>query len=122
MTNKDQALHDFWAGFGLTAYDENTVPENAEMPRLTYNVVLASFNEPQAMTASLWYRTRSWEEISDKAAQIAREIGRGGKIVHYDGGAVWIKRGSPFSQRVSDEDDTIRRILINIEAEFLSAD
>ena len=120
--NKDEALHAFWQSFGWTTYDENTVPENAEMPRLTYNVVLASFNEPQAMTASLWDRTRSWQRISDKAAEIGREIGRGGIMLPIDDGAIWIKRGDPFSQRVSDEDDTIRRIIINIEAEFISAD
>lgn len=120
--NKDQALHSFWAGFGLTTYDENTVPENAPMPRLTYNVATASFNENVAMTASLWYRTRSWEEIGNKAAQIAREIGRGGKVIPFDDGAIWIRRGTPFSQRISDEDDMIRRILINVDAEYVSAD
>jgi len=49
-------------------------------------------------------------------------VGMGGVFVPYDGGAIWITRGSPFSQRISAEssNDT-RRIHININAEFLSA-
>lgn len=120
--NKEQALHAFWASFGLTTYDENTVPEDAAMPRLTYSVVSDSLGSTVAPSASLWYRTSSWQEITEKKEQISSAIGRGGKLVHYDGGAIWIKRGVPFSRRVHDEDDKIRRIYINIEAEFLSAD
>ena len=36
--DKAQALHSFWSGFGLTAYDENTVPDGAQLPYITYEV------------------------------------------------------------------------------------
>jgi hypothetical protein len=35
---------------------------------------------------------------------------------------VWIYRGSPFSQRMSDVDDTVRRIIINITVEYFTND
>lgn len=118
--NKNEALHNFWSSFGIPAYDENTVPDDAPLPRLTYSVSVSEFDDPVSNSASIWYRTRSWEAITLKAEEIYDTIGLGGLIVNYDGGKIWIKRGSPFYQRMSDEDDTIRRIYINIETEFFN--
>lgn len=119
-----QTLHQFWSSFGLKAYDENTVPDNALSANngkyLTYSVVVSNFDEPVLASASLWYKDTSWAAISQKAQQISDALGEGGSLVAYDNGALWIKRGSPFAQRMSDEDDTIRRIYINVEYEFLS--
>ena len=119
--NEIQALHNFWSGFDWVAYDESTVPENADMPRITYNVSTANFDEPVALNANLWDYSRSWEQITEKAGIINDTIGLGGKIVPFDGGALWIKRGVPFSQRMTDPDDMIRRIYINIEVEYFTA-
>lgn len=118
--DKAQTLQEFWSGFGMEAYDENTVPSNAFLPRLTYNVTLDSFENTVAMSASLWYRSTSWAEITKKSEEISKAIGQGGKIIKCDGGYVWIKRGSPFSQRMADPDDSIRRIYLNIEVDFLT--
>lgn len=124
--DKEQALHRFWSSFGLTAYDENTVPDNAMTANngkyLTYNVATASLDEPTPIYANLWYKSSSWAEITAKAEEMAQTIGRGGKLVSFDGGYIWICRGVPFSQRLADDDDTIRRIYINVMAEYLSAD
>lgn len=123
--DKAMALHRFWSSFGIPAYDESTVPTGADAPAfpyLTYNVVEDSFDNTVAMTASLWYRGSSWHEITQKAELIAVSVGLGGKLIPFDGSSLWIKRGTPFAQRMSDEsDDMIRRIYINIEAEYFSA-
>lgn len=120
--DKEQALHSFWSGFSLPAYDENTVKENQALPYITYNVVTDSFGSNVAMSASLWYRSASWAAITQKANDIAAYIGRDGRRLPYTDGVLWIKRGTPFAQRVSDENDTIRRIYLTIEAEYISAD
>lgn len=125
-TKKEQALHRFWSSFDLTAHDESTVPtgDNApSFPYITYNVVTDSIGDPVALTASVWYRSSSWADVTEKAESIGKEIGLGGKLIPYDNGALWIKRGTPFAQRMADEsDDMVRRIYLNIEAEFISAD
>ena len=115
---KEQAYHAFWAGFGWTTYDENTVPDDAAMPRATYNVSVAEFGDPVANTVSLWDRTTSWASVTNKANEIYAAIGLGGKLIPFDGGYIWIKRGTPFYQRMADEDDSIRRIYINVEVEY----
>ena len=120
---KASALYNFWSGFGLTAYEENTVPTDATFPYITYQVATDSFGSEVALTASVWYRDTSWVEANAKAEEISRYISRGGKTIPVDGGALWLKRGTPFSQSMGDEtDDLIKRKYLNITAEFLTAD
>ena len=122
---KEQAIHQFWSGFGLKAYDEQTVPTGDDAPAfpyITYEVITDSLGYPVALTGSLWYRSTSWTDITDKKDQIAEYIGYGHKIIKIDGGYMYLTRGTPFAQRMGDEnDDMIRRIFINIECEYLTA-
>ena len=105
----------------MKAYDENTVAENATFPRITYSVSTDSIGNLVILSASLWYNTRSWEDISKKADEIAADLGHGGKIIKIDNGYLWLVKGSPFAQRMSEPSDKmVRRIIININAEFLT--
>lgn len=120
---KAAAIYKFWSGFGLTAYEENTVPTDAAFPYITYHLVTDSFGREVAATASLWYRGESWTAINAKTEEISQKISRGGKIISCDGGAIWLKRGQPFAQSMGDEsDDLIKRKYLNIIAEFMTAD
>lgn len=118
--NKIQALTAFWNGFGLPAFDENSVPDDLTMPYITYDVSDDSFGSVLANNASLWYRSSGWGEITEKEQEIADFITRGGRMIAYDGGALWIKPASPWAQRMSDSsDDMIRRIVLSVTVEFL---
>jgi len=118
--DKAQAIHTFWSGFGLPAYDENTVPDNAPLPYITYGVQTASIDETVYPSASIWYRGKSWEAISKKADEIYEAIKRAPQTQKVDGGRMFITPGTPFAQRMSDEDDSIRRILIQVNIEFFT--
>ncbi len=117
---KEQALHSFWSQFGIKAYDSNTVPEDAELPRITYNVITDNFDSPNVLNASIWDRSRSWESVTNILHTLEQNLGYGGQTITYDSGMMWVKRGRPFAQRMSDPDDSIRRIFINIEVEYIS--
>ena len=120
---KAAAIYQFWNSFGLTAYEENTVPHDAVFPYITYQLVTDSFGLEIQITASLWYRSESWTAINAKAEEISQKISRGGKIISCDGGAIWLKRGQPFAQSMGDEsNDLIKRKYLNITAEFMTAD
>ena len=120
--DKSQAIDNFWNRFGIPAYDENTVPQDAPFPRITYNVETDSFDNPVGMNASLWYRSRSWKDISQKAEEIGEYITKMfPPTIQIDGGRLYITKGSPFAQRMNDPDDSIRRIYLSIEAEYLTA-
>lgn len=119
---KAQALQSFWSGFGLPAYDSTDVPDNAQMPYITYSVSTDSLDNVVNMNASLWYRTSSWKDITDKADQIAEAIVKmNPPSIQLDNGRLYIAKGTPFAQRMSDEDGNVRRIYLNIQAEFLTA-
>ena len=120
---KAAAIYQFWSGFGLTAYEENTVPTDAAFPYITYQLVTDNFDREIPLTASLWYRSESWTAINEKTEEVSREISRGGKIIPCDGGAIWFKRGQPFAQNMGDESDNlIKRKYLNIAVEFMTAD
>lgn len=118
--DKMQAYHAFWAGFEWKAYDETSVPDTAGLPYITYETATDNFDNELALTASLWSRSTSWVDITAKEQEIAERISRGGLMVLYDGGGFWIKKGSPWAQRMSEtSDDMIRRIALNISIEFI---
>ena len=120
---KAAAIYQFWNSFGLTAYEENSVPDDATFPYITYQLVTDRFDREIPIAASIWYRSESWTGINAKTEEISQKISRGGKIISCDGGAIWLKRGQPFAQSMGDEsDDLIKRKFLNITAEFMTAD
>lgn len=118
--DKIQTLHAFWSGFDLKAYDEASVPDNAQLPYITYEVSSDSFGNRLIRSASLWYRSSSWAAITEKEQEIADYITRGGRMLKYDDGAMWLQKGSPWAQRMDDpSDEMIRRIVLTVAIEFL---
>ena len=120
--DKAQAIDAFWNRF-LPAYDENTVPSDIKMPYITYSVATDSLGGFLSMTASLWYRSDSWAEISRKAEEIAEFIAKmNPPSIPLDNGRLYISKGLPFAQRMSEPSDSaVRRIVLQINAEFLTA-
>ena len=122
LLDKEQTIQEFWEGFEWPAYDEGTVPDEATYPRITYNVVTDDLGQPVAMYASLWDRATTWERVAKKSAEISRAItSMWPPAIPFEGGRIYVTKGSPFAQRMVDEDDMVRRIYINITAEFFSA-
>ncbi len=116
-----ETLATFWKSFGIPAYDESSVPDTAPLPRITFSVSMAGFGEPVLLSASIWYRSNSWAEITVKMYEIFNRLGPGGEVLPCDGGYLWLKRGTPFAQRINDEDTAIRRYYLNVEADYLTA-
>ena len=123
----EQAIHNFWSSFGLTAYDENSVPDNAKLPYITYSVNIGDITSgPVTTQASLWYRSMSWKEITEKSEEIRNYIGLGGVMIEHDDGAIWIKRGNTFAQRSaagsseSEQDSSTRRVVLTVDIDFIN--
>ena len=120
---KAAAIYQFWNSFGLTAYEENSVPDDATFPYITYQLVTDSFDREIQLTASIWYRSESWTGINAKTEEISQKISRGGNIISCDGGAIWLKRGQPFAQNMVDESDNlIRRKYLNLTQKYITSD
>lgn len=122
--DKWQAQDTFWNGFGIDFYDENTVPDDAVMPYGTYQAIDGSLDGTTIVSASIWYRGNNWNDISQKASEISEHIYTMPPAIKIDTGYMKIRLpdGTPFAQRMSDpEDSQVRRILLNVEIEFLTA-
>lgn len=125
---KAAALHTFFSGFGLAAYEENTVYDMDEppaMPYLTYQLSTGAFDPNQngaGMTVNLWYRSESWVPINAKVEEISQAISRGGVRLRCDGGYILIRRNDTnFAQNLSDPvDDRVKRKLLNLTVEYFT--
>lgn len=117
--DKWQTLQDFWSSFGIPAYDTASVPDDAVMPYITYTALVAPFEMTTLLTADIWYHSTAWNDISNKADEIGAFL-QGGELVSLQDGKqyIYLAQGSPFAQRIQDEDDTVKRVRINVMGEF----
>lgn len=134
--DKWQAQQAFWSSFGLPAYDELSVPDEiwdddlqkmvkVTMPYITYEAVSGNIGAQTIVSASIWYRSNSWKEISEKAEAIAKAIYEDARTaIQIDGGYMKVRlpNGTMHSDRMEEPTDKqVRRIRFSVELEFLTA-
>ena len=117
-----QAQDAFWNSFGIPAFEESTVPDEVNLPYITYTAEYGFFEVETQLTASIWYKGMSWKDVSKKATEIRdRIVSLQGSAIKVDGGYMRLYITTvPFAQRMSDEDATVRRIVVTIGAEFMT--
>lgn len=121
--DKWQGLDSFWSSFGIPAYDENAVPDNAQMPYITYQASVGPFEATIPMSASVWYFDTSWKAVSNKVDEISNAIGSYLLVELDDNQYLMITKGdgSQFAQRINGGDNPdIRRVYITIMGEFFT--
>lgn len=122
--NKWQAQQAFWESFGLMAYDELSVPDDAVMPYITYEALAGNLDAKTQVSASIYYRSNSWVEISQKADYIAQRIAADERpAIPIDGGYMMVRLpdGVMHSDRMDEPTDrSVRRIRFVVEIEFLT--
>lgn len=123
---KLQALKAFISGFGLTAYEENSIyyaKSEIQLPYITYNIQFDNYRgggKPINVTA--WYRTETPKPLEEIQTAIAERLGINGTIIPCDGGYIWVKRGVPFAQFLDDPaDKLVKRVIINLMVEYNTA-
>lgn len=118
---KGAALQSFFDGI-MTSYAETAVPDDATLPYLTYDFVTSSWGNGEVnLPVNMWFRTTSEKEPNAAVERLSKAIGLGGVQLPCDDGVIWLKRGSPWAQSMSDETDkTIKRRYINVTAEYMT--
>lgn len=107
MIETARALYVFWSSFGLNAYVEGYVPDDAEMPYITYSLANPEWRSQGTHYARLWYRSTSYQGILSKAHEIETAIGDGITLPAADGFvALW--KENQFVQLEEDEDVTVK--------------
>ena len=118
---KGAALQAFFSQF-MDAYAASAVPEDVTFPYLTYELITSAWNGGEVgLTVNMWFRTTSEKEPNAAVDKLSKAIGLGGVQIPCDDGMIWLKRGSPWAQSLTDETDkTIKRRYINVTAEYLT--
>ena len=131
--NKEQAYNAFWSGFGVLAFEENSMPDDkaidelikagiaqAKYPYITYQVIVDDLDHPVFPTASIYDRSTSWQRADELANAISERI-QNTETIRLDDGRMFITKGSPFAQHQLENGDlNIRRIILNLGVEFFT--
>ena len=122
MTEIAKALHAFYSGFDLPAYDEDSVPDDPNDPQsnppyITYTVPQSGLFAGAAHQARIWYPTDkgapSNVAVNAKADEVIAAIGDG-IMLPAGGGYVCIYPGNPVAQK-QPSDNSVRIVYLNLE-------
>lgn len=114
MTDTAKALYQFFSSFGLPAFVEYNVPDDATLPYITYQLIEPRWQDLATMYARVWYRSASFTEINAKVDEIVQAIGEGVSLPT-EHGAVYLSPGSPYRQYQPMEGDyTLKVVYINL--------
>lgn len=108
MTELAAALYDFWSGFGIPAYLQDNVPDDAVLPYITYELVRGDAMGATVLVAHNWHQKAAGgnaarHEVMDA---IARAIPSQGRRVPVGRGFVMLYRNdATFQTDVADEED-----------------
>ena len=120
MTNAAAALHTFFGSFGIPDYLEDTVPDDATFPYITHQLVQPEWSGSAPFYARVWYRSLSISGLCAKVDEIAAAIGPGA-VVPFDGGAIWIYKGTPFAQFMPQPGDlTLKCMYLNMSMQAIT--
>lgn len=114
MRKAVQALDTYLNGFGLDAYAEDSVPDDAEFPYITYRVVDPEWHQKVTFFIRVWFRSTSNADLLEKADEITGDIGEG-KRLPFEGGLLMLWAESPKVQVMVDPNDRmVRYAYINL--------
>lgn len=114
MINTARALYEFWSGFELPAYTVGTVPDEAQLPYITYSLSETEPLESSTHYAQVWYRDTSNSALLAKVDEIKAALGDGVRIA-CDGGYVVLRPSNPLVQLMVDANPENRYAYINLQ-------
>ena len=119
-----EALYAFWSQFGVPAYAEDMVPDDAKLPFIRYSVAKAPAMDATIMTAYNYHNARLMGNVERArlADQIAEAIPeKGVKLQMNNGGFVVMYRNSDFQTPYKDpEDFNVIGVRTSVEVHFYS--
>ena len=113
MRQTARSIKSFVGGFDLPAYPNNAIPDDVQLPYLTYPLVEPEWNQKASFYIQGWYRTTDNTAMLEKADQILREIGTG-LIISTEDGYIVIYPETPLLQVYDNNDDGTKSFYINL--------
>lgn len=123
MTEAVRGIYTFLSGFGVPVYDENSVPEDAVFPYMTYNPIITDWDGSALMQVRLWDYPgpdHSAGRIYGIVDQIGESIDSESKILPVGTHKyVTLAKGEPWVQPQPTPDVKARVIILNFEISTL---
>lgn len=113
MYRAAEKLKAFFSGFGLPAFQEDSVPEGTALPYITYSISVPEWNQKATMYAQVWDRTKTNAGIIQVADQITHAIGEC-RNIPFDGGYLVLWPETPLIQIQTDGDFRYAYISLSI--------
>ncbi len=121
MKDRKEMLYDFWSSFGLPAYEENSVPEDATYPRITYEASEGGFDAVLSLSASIWDRTNRGTAFIDAKADEIEEYIKNMGCPKIKGGRFRAFTDGIYCQTMNDpEDRLLKRNVLTVYFEFMT--
>lgn len=118
------ALYKFWAQFGVPAYMEDQVPDNATFPYIRYAVSKSPAMDASFLTAYNYHSKKMMGNTkrAEMAGQIAAAIPENGvKLPLLNGGFLVLYRNSDFQTLYQDPEDLdVIGVRTSVEVHFYS--
>ncbi len=125
---KSERFYSFFSSFGIPAYEENSVPADADgikngEPYLTYEFTEDTFDGDDInINAQLFDKDSSWLFLDSLTSSISDYIGRQGKVLPVDNGYILVMRGTPFAQnRKESADGTVKCKVLTFIVRFYTS-
>lgn len=117
-----EAMCDFWSSFGVPAYKDDEVPNDAKYPYITYSVTDGSLYSAVPSVANYWTRG-GIRDCSEFYTAVRETIHEGGKCIKTDAGLVILYRGADFlivaPERTADLHPTgVTGVRVSYEMQF----
>lgn len=124
MVDTATVLKSFYESFGLPAFTTDNVPDDQELPYLTYRFADTDWEQPISHYCQIYMRTRRNVELLNKAKEIKDAIGTGKFIpcgdgyisLHYENAEI-ISGSANGAQ--SDQDSDVRSVYISMQMDVL---
>lgn len=104
----------------LPCFAEGDVPAGQALPYATHRMQVGSFGDQGSVEVDVWCEPGRAAQADGYCSRLRSTIGHGGEIVSCDGGALWLRRGTPFAQPVPDT--RAERRYVNVDIDYLTSD
>ena len=102
MLKTAETLKTFYSGFGLPAYTLQSVPDEVDLPYITFPLSEPEWNQQTNTYLQIWYPKNRLEDLLTKADQVVAAIGLMKKFDLPEGYLV-LYPTTPMIQILSDE-------------------
>lgn len=83
---------------------ENNVPDNAAFPYLTYTLSSEEFGKEGMLQIRIFTKSTSTTQVGDLTDKLESLV-RQGTVLKLDDGTIWLYKGSPFAQYITEENN-----------------